>query len=75
MKKSFCPLVPPPLFDHFLQTGVTDQEVHASAERPGDEYDRDHLGDTDAVVALDDGQQLQQLVSVEQVDQPKEPQA
>ena len=69
---SFCA---PPLFDHFLQTGVTDQEVHASAECPGDEYDRDHLGDTDAVVALDDGQQLQQLVSVEQVDQPKEPQA
>jgi len=51
----------------------TDQEVDAGAKRPCDEYDGEHLGDADVIIALDDWQQLQQLVRVEQVNHAKEP--
>jgi len=52
---------------------VANHEIHAGSEHPDCEYDRRCLGDTDAAVALDDAQQLQQLGSVEQADHTQEP--
>jgi len=53
---------------------MTDQKVDACSKHPHNEYDAERLGDTDAAVALDDVQQLQQLRCVEQVDETQEPQ-
>jgi len=45
---------------------VTNQEVHACAQHPHNEYERQRFGDADVIVAFDDVQQLQQVWRVEQ---------